>query len=86
MAGVLKGFITLLACLVLLPAASGSAAAHPAGSVGTLLQALFDPRLAADDYFGYSAAVSGSVAVVGAPTFNGSGPGNAYIYVKGATG
>src|SRR5215831_8093020 len=89
MAKVLKGFTTLVACLALFPAAAGSAAtrpAHPARSVGTLLRALFDPRLAADDYFGYSAAVSGSVAVVGAPTFNGSGPGNAYIYVKGATG
>ena len=52
MAGVLKGFITFLACLVLLPGTSGSAAAHPAGSVGTLLQALSDPRLAGDDSSG----------------------------------
>jgi len=89
MARVLKVVTTLLACLLLFPAASSSAAArpaHPAGSAVTLLRALFDPRLAGDDYFGYSAAVSGSVAVIGAPTFNGSGPGNAYIYVKGATG
>ncbi len=39
----------------------------------------------ADEYFGGSVAVSGTTAVVGAPS-NGSQKGKAYIYVKGASG
>lgn len=87
MSGLLKGFTAFLACLALLPVASSGAATAPSsGPAGTLLQKLFDPLLTADDYFGYSAAVSGGIAVIGAPTFSSSGPGAAYIYIKGPVG
>ena len=39
---------------------------------------------AAGDWFGYSVAVSGSIAVVGAP--NHAGGGTAYVYTQGGTG
>ena len=53
--------------------------------VGTLEATLHDPGKTPGDDFGYETAVSGDVAVVGAPQ-RGNLPGAAYIYVEGAHG
>lgn len=47
--------------------------------------ALADPTASVGDFFGFSAAVSGKVAVVGATGTDG-GAGAAYVYVEGASG
>jgi hypothetical protein len=44
---------------------------------------LADPAATADDYFGFSVAVSGTTVVVGAP---GTNSGTAYIYMMGNSG
>ncbi len=56
------------------------------GNVGTLEATLHDPGGALGDFFGYDTAVSGDVAVVGAPQRETPLEGEAYIYVKGAQG
>ena len=93
MAKVLTGLTALLACLLLFPAASGRAATHPVhaiGSAGALLRKLFNPDPGGYNYlsdqFGWSVALSGTTAVIGArDVYSNSGAGAAYIYVKGAT-
>jgi hypothetical protein len=83
------GVAAVLVLLVaLVPATSVSAA--PSTSVrntplGSLLATLNDPAATAGDGFGFSVAVSGKTAVVGAYTSNNAA-GAAYIYVKGASG
>jgi hypothetical protein len=65
-----------------------SAAGHspPAHSkhAGRLLATLQDPRDTYFDQFGYATAISGSIAVVGAP--GGTGYGETYIFERGASG
>jgi hypothetical protein len=47
---------------------------------------LEDPAATAEDFFGYSVALSGTTAVVSSPDYPGSdASGAAYIYVKGAS-
>jgi hypothetical protein len=79
------GVLVLLVAMV--PATSASAA--PSASVrgtpsGSLLATLNNPG--APYEFGYSVAVSGKIAVVGAPYSGSTDAGVAYIYVKGASG
>jgi hypothetical protein len=83
------GFATFAAVL---PAASGSAATSTSvrnTPLDALLAKLKDPAATAGDSFGYSVAVSGTTAVVGASdafTDRESNAGEAYIYVKGTSG
>jgi hypothetical protein len=74
--------------ITVVPVASAGASprvATTATPIGALLASLADPQTTAFDLFGYSVAVSGTTAVVGAEGTN-SGAGAAYIYVKGASG
>ena len=80
------GVLVLLVAMV--PATSASAA--PSASMrniplGSLIATLNDPAATSGDYFGDAVAVSGTTAVVGASSTNGA-DGEAYIYVKGASG
>jgi hypothetical protein len=54
-------------------------------STGSLLATFQDPAATNTDRFGYSVAVSGTTAIVGAPGFN-SFAGAAYIYTEGPAG
>ncbi|MFZ0666800.1 MAG: hypothetical protein WAM97_13690 [Acidimicrobiales bacterium] len=73
---------------------AGSAYIYVKGSSGwptTPDATLTDPPATANDDFGYSVAISGDTAVVGAagvvsPSGPISSPGAAYIYVKGSSG
>src|SRR5262249_62104472 len=56
-----------------------------AGWPTTPYRTLADPGAAAQDQFGWSVAVSGTTAIVGAPGA-ASYAGAAYVYVKGASG
>jgi hypothetical protein len=74
--------------IALLPETAASAtpsARVPSTAIGTLLRSLHDPTGVAQDLFGYSVAVAGSTAVVGALGAN-SEAGAAFIYSKGAAG
>jgi hypothetical protein len=80
------GVLVLLVAVV----PTTSASATPSTSVrstplGSLLATLNDPAATLGDRFGYTVAVSGKTAVVGAPSTNVAA-GAAYIYVKGASG
>jgi hypothetical protein len=77
------GVLGLLASA--LPATSASAATSMPAPTSALLAALHDPAKAAGDYFGFSVAVAGTTAIVGAPQTK-SFAGAAYIYSKGASG
>jgi FG-GAP repeat len=80
------GVSVLLVAVV--PATSASAASSATVRItpfDALLATLADPAANSADFFGYSVAVSGMAAVVGA-TDSESGDGAAYIYVKGASG
>ncbi len=89
--GMLKASVAfglLVGCLVAAPASSADAAHfsnRPSTSIGALLATLSDPAAKTGDNFGYSVAVSGSTAVVGAWGTSGLA-GVAYIYGKGASG
>jgi hypothetical protein len=75
------GVLVLLVALI--PAASASAAAPtspPIAPRGSLLATLNNPGSPYE--FGYSVAVSGNTAVVGAPYSGSNDAGVAYIYVK----
>jgi len=79
----------LVVLVAALPASTASAApsTRPDGTpIGTLLATLAHPTATSADNFGYSVAVSGTTAVVGAAAYSNSGAGAAYIYVKGASG
>src|SRR5579862_3605388 len=83
---IVVGFATFAASV--LPVASSRAEASTqvrSTSLGALLATLSDPAPQVGDSFGASEAVSGSTAVVGA-FGEESYEGNAYIYVKGASG
>jgi hypothetical protein len=58
----------------------------PAAGAGSAFQQaeLADPGGVADDYFGWSVAISGSTAVIGAPGYN-STTGAAYVFVRSGT-
>jgi FG-GAP repeat protein len=67
---------------------AGAAYIYVKGSSGwptTPTATLADPAATSSDFFGYSVAVSGNTAVVGAWATN-SEAGSAYIYVKGSSG
>lgn len=70
--------------------ATGTTGARPvSGGVqskfnGKLLATLQDPGATYFDQFGYSTAISGSIAVVGAP--GGTGYGRTYIFERGTSG
>lgn len=80
----------LLGSLVILSGATGTAEARPVPVAGhsraaeTLLATLADPGATYFDQFGYSAAISGSTAVVGAP--GSTGYGETYIFERGQSG
>jgi hypothetical protein len=65
--------------------ASAARSATTPDTLGALLATLADPATTAGDHFGFTVAVSGTTAVVGAPS-SGASAGNAYIYEKGASG
>jgi hypothetical protein len=89
--GMVKAFVALgvlVAGLVALPASSVDASqpsTRPGNPLGALLATLDDPAATAGNRFGFSVAVSGTTAVVGAP-ISGALAGDAYIYEKGASG
>lgn len=79
--------IALAVTLISLPGPAFASASirSTRGDVGTLDATLHDPGKTPGDDFGYETAVSGGVAVVGAPQ-RPNLPGAAYVYVKGSHG
>ncbi len=67
-------------------ASAASTERAPRTTIGTTEAKLRDPAKTSGDDFGYDTAVSGDVAVVGAPERTSNGDGAAYIYVKGSRG
>ncbi|MBN2822340.1 MAG: FG-GAP repeat protein, partial [Coriobacteriia bacterium] len=91
--------VTKLICVAALlvaavPGVASSAPAAPAGVEGLAEPALLDvlqkalaPDGATNDYFGYSVAISGDTAVIGAygDDDNGSNSGSAYVFTRSGT-
>jgi len=73
----------LLRVATAVSAASPSTTTMHHRTIGNLLATLHNPATAS--WFGLSVAVSGTTAVIGAPSTNANA-GAAYIYVKGASG
>ena len=81
---------TVVVSAVSAKSSTGAAYIYVEGASGwptTPTVKLHDPAATAGDFFGFSVAVSGKTAVVGAGAAGTkSGAGAAYIYVKGASG